>query len=81
MSEGRHRVAFGSTANLSNPCYKCPDRVLGCHSTCEKYQQFSKDSAEQREKIRQSKQASSVLNSYNPNKAKGGSPGLSRKTK
>ena len=24
------------------PCQNCPDRVLGCHDTCEKYQ-FVKD--------------------------------------
>lgn len=22
------------------PCKDCPDRVLGCHDTCEKYQEF-----------------------------------------
>lgn len=20
-----------------NPCYKCPDRQVGCHGTCQKY--------------------------------------------
>ncbi len=24
----------------SSPCYGCPDRVLGCHGTCEKYTAF-----------------------------------------
>lgn len=25
---------------MKSPCYKCTDRVLGCHSTCEKYAEF-----------------------------------------
>ena len=28
-------------------CYDCPDRKVGCHSTCEAYKKF----AEQREQI------------------------------
>lgn len=32
------------------PCYKCEDRVLGCHSTCEAYIQFDKRNQERREK-------------------------------
>lgn len=25
---------------IKSPCQYCPDRVLGCHSTCEKYIAF-----------------------------------------
>lgn len=29
-----------------HPCYQCPDRVLGCHSTCERYKaRVAKDKA------------------------------------
>lgn len=28
---------------LQAPCYKCEDRVLGCHSTCEKYKLYKKE--------------------------------------
>lgn len=24
----------------SNTCYDCPDRYIGCHSSCEKYKKF-----------------------------------------
>ena len=24
------------------PCYKCTERVLGCHSTCDNYLEFKK---------------------------------------
>lgn len=25
-----------------NPCYKCDDRKLGCHSSCKKYERWKK---------------------------------------
>ena len=25
------------------PCLNCPDRFIGCHSTCEKYKEWSKE--------------------------------------
>jgi len=25
--------------DITRPCYKCKDRVLGCHATCERYKQ------------------------------------------
>lgn len=27
---------------MKSPCYECEDRVLGCHSSCEKYADFRK---------------------------------------
>lgn len=24
-----------------NPCYKCEQRIAGCHTTCEKYKKFN----------------------------------------
>ena len=27
---------------IINPCYKCEDREVGCHSNCEKYKEFAK---------------------------------------
>lgn len=28
---------------LHNHCYHCKDRVVGCHSTCEKYKKFKEE--------------------------------------
>lgn len=28
---------------LNAPCKDCPDRYVGCHSQCEKYQAFHKE--------------------------------------
>ena len=30
------------------PCKDCEDRELGCHSTCEKYIEFTKEKAKER---------------------------------
>ena len=39
--------------NKNHPCYQCPDRVLGCHSTCEKYEKAkSEDIALKRQIIK-----------------------------
>lgn len=40
-----------------NCCYQCQDRVVGCHSTCEKYKEqkkaWDKERAKERERKRQ----------------------------
>lgn len=28
------------TSPVDNPCYKCKDRKVGCHATCERYSEF-----------------------------------------
>lgn len=30
----------------STPCYGCGDRIVGCHSSCEKYAEYHKKIAE-----------------------------------
>jgi hypothetical protein len=32
-----------------NPCYKCTDRQVGCHSKCEKYKKWKKESNKKRD--------------------------------
>lgn len=34
-----------------NPCYKCEERQIKCHSTCEKYKEWRKAYDEQKAKI------------------------------
>ena len=33
---------------MRSPCYKCPDREIGCHGRCEKYIAFADWSESQR---------------------------------
>ena len=28
---------------MKNPCYKCADREVGCHSKCDKYKAWAKE--------------------------------------
>ena len=35
-----------------SPCYKCSDRNLGCHATCDKYIKFRKDCDEYNQMIK-----------------------------
>lgn len=42
-------------------CYKCPDRKLGCHKSCEKYLAERKAYDEMREKKRKHEKIDSIL--------------------
>lgn len=37
-------ISFSHRGNVKVPCKGCTDRVLGCHSTCEKYNGYLKKS-------------------------------------
>lgn len=41
----------------SAPCYKCPDRQVGCHSECEKYRAYVKANEARRDADKASRQA------------------------
>ena len=41
-----------------SPCLNCPDRVVGCHATCEKYQSYDEKQKAYNEFIRQNKEKS-----------------------
>ena len=36
---------------LESPCYKCEDRHVGCHSTCETYKEYCAECEEIRKKV------------------------------
>lgn len=42
------------------PCYKCEDRSVRCHSTCEKYKAFAKE----RENYRKQQAEEREMNSF-----------------
>ena len=35
-----------------NPCYGCSKRTVKCHSSCEKYKSYTKDSEERKKAIK-----------------------------
>ena len=34
-----------------SPCFECPDRVVGCHSLCDKYKEYQQANSEYVRKI------------------------------
>ena len=34
---------------VTNPCYQCKERKVGCHSTCEKYQNFVEENQKRKD--------------------------------
>lgn len=34
-----------------NACYQCPDRTMTCHSTCEKYKEFTEEQKQRKEAV------------------------------
>lgn len=55
---------------VTAPCRGCPDRHLGCHGICEKYQDYLKKHAEELAAQQPSKDAYIDLYSYREEKAR-----------
>jgi len=49
-----------------SPCLNCPDRHPGCHSTCDKYQQFKQKKEEERKNRRVSREYDAYMKDYHP---------------
>ena len=45
-----------SIMNIKTCCYKCEDRELGCHSSCEKYKEYIEWFGERKASIKSYKQ-------------------------
>lgn len=63
------------------PCRNCKDRVLGCHSTCERYKEFAEINEQRKEEIRKDKEVNNVIKGYNKAKASGLKTSAYRKKK
>ena len=52
-------------ANKNNsPCFGCFNRRVGCHSGCDRFQEWSTEHVAAREAVRQKKQQNNMLRSY-----------------
>ena len=51
-------------AYFKYPCKDCPDRVVGCHSTCEKYQAAKVDHKKKEAVILEEKKVYDGLDDY-----------------
>lgn len=43
-----------------SPCYRCADRFVGCHSTCELYSEWSKAETAKKDEILKTKQTDNM---------------------
>lgn len=55
-------------AQLKAPCKNCKNRVLGCHSTCEKYKEFYELNEQRKAEQDKAREIDLVLHSYNKSK-------------
>lgn len=55
-------------AQLKAPCKNCKNRVLGCHSTCEKYKEFYELNEQRKAEQDKAREIDLVLHSYNISK-------------
>ena len=53
-----------------NNCMDCPDRKVGCHSTCESYKRFREELTVQNESIHKYKVSQQTLQEFFKNKYK-----------
>lgn len=49
---------------INSPCKDCEEREIGCHSVCEKYQDYFKRNEERKQRIRDSKKALTDYRGY-----------------
>lgn len=53
---GAISILRGCDMRIESPCKDCPDRYLGCHDRCEKYQAFKKDKNNYKEELAKTKE-------------------------
>lgn len=57
-------IAIKAVTDMDAPCKDCPDRVLGCHSVCEKYKQFQEERTRELERKRMQYLTNHLGNDY-----------------
>lgn len=55
-------------AQCKSPCKNCGDRFVGCHSTCERYQQFFVLNEQRKAENDRNREVDNVLRGYNKGK-------------
>jgi hypothetical protein len=47
-----------------NPCRECTNRTIGCHSDCDKYNQWCKEHQQMKDEIRRKRDELNCVNNY-----------------
>lgn len=48
----------------NSPCYKCNDREIGCHSSCEKYKEWREQYYDKKAEIKKSKATDKIFTEH-----------------
>ena len=51
---------------VTQPCKDCPDRHIGCHSTCDRYAEFCRENQEQKDAIKAIRAETVQLLNFDP---------------
>ena len=51
---------------VTQPCKDCPDRHIGCHSTCDRYAEFLRENKEQKDAIKAIRAETVQLLNFDP---------------
>lgn len=71
MHQGRRDyIPEEGMSRPQGPCYKCADREIGCHSTCEKYIEYQADNELYKEMVRMARNYHSRIAGYESEKRK-----------
>lgn len=55
---------YGYQKKIGGCCKGCPDREIGCHDRCEKYQEAVKEHLELKHKISEARKKDTTMDSY-----------------
>lgn len=55
---------IGNNINMNSPCRECKDRVLHCHSTCERYKEYKDKITDAKNKIKSIEKQNKLANNY-----------------
>lgn len=56
------------TPKVEPPCMDCPDRVVGCHSKCDKYKEYSQTLRKNQTEITEKYKSSRMAENYTQQK-------------
>lgn len=59
-----NRCFHGARLKIPTPCHKCTDRKCGCHSTCERYSEYTNTLRDLKDKIATKYQSENMANDF-----------------
>lgn len=57
-------MVINKISNASNPCFQCPNRVVGCHANCERYSNFKNKVQNYNHKVIKARRSEYLFRNY-----------------